>query len=135
MPFVASKKPAGTVLSQDPTVGSRVARGSSVTLTVAKGSALVSVPSLQGMSQANAVAAITSAGLVPVVIQVPSSQPMGNVIAQDPAAAQKVKRGSKVRINVSAGTTSTSTTTLTVTTSTTARTRTVATTVTTSTGP
>jgi len=133
---VPSKQSADTVLSQDPPAGSRVAGGSSVTLTVAKGSTLVAVPTLQGLSEANAVSAIKNAGLVPTVIQVPSSQTMGTVIAQDPAAAQKVKRGSTVRMNVSAGTTSTSTTTLTVISTRTARTRTVATTVTsTSTGP
>jgi len=120
---VPSPKPQDTVLSQDPPAGTRVASGSSVTLTVAKGPALVTVPALQGLTQANAVAAIQNAGLVPVVIQVPSSQPPGTVIAQDPARDQKVQRGSKVRINVSAGT-STSTTTFTVLTVTTTRTAT-----------
>ena len=132
---VPSQKPQDTVLSQDPSAGTRVANGSRVTLSVAKGPALVAVPALQGLTQANAVAAIENAGLVPVVIRVPSSEPQGTVIAQDPPRGQKVSRGSKVRINVSQGTnTSPSTTTLTVvtgTTATTTHTRTVATTVTT----
>ena len=78
---------------------------------------------LNGLTQANAVAAIQTAGLVPVVIQVPSSQPKGTVIAQDPPRDQKVQHGAKVRINVSAAT-STSTTTFTVLTVTTTRTAT-----------
>jgi len=120
---VQSQKPRDTVLSQDPPAGTRVASGSSVTLTVAKGPALVAVPALLGLTQANAVAAIQTAGLVPVVIQVPSSQPKGTVIAQDPPRDQKVQHGAKVRINVSAAT-STSTTTFTVLTVTTTRTAT-----------
>ncbi len=48
---VASTKPQGTVLSQDPPAGSRVARGSNVTLTVARGRALVAVPALQGLTE------------------------------------------------------------------------------------
>ena len=81
------------------------------------------MPALLGLTQANAVAAIQTAGLVPVVIQVPSSQPKGTVIAQDPPRDQKVQHGAKVRINVSAAT-STSTTTFTVLTVTTTRTAT-----------
>ncbi len=106
---VASTKPQGTVLSQDPPAGSRVARGSNVTLTVARGRALVAVPALQGLTEENAVVAIRNAGLV----------------------------RSKVRINVSQGTSTSSTTTLTVPggTQTTVRTRTVSTTVTTATLP
>ena len=66
------------------------------------------------------------------MIQVPSQQAEGNVIAQDPAANQQVRAGSKVRINVSGGPASTQT--LTVTTSeTTTETTQTATTVTTTT--
>jgi beta-lactam-binding protein with PASTA domain len=120
---VPSKKPRDTVLSQDPPAGTRVASGSGVTLTVAKGPALVAVPALLGLTQTDAVAAIQNAALVPVVIQVPSSQPKGTVIAQDPPRDQKVRPGSKVRINVSAPTSTTTSTVLTVTTTRTATTR------------
>jgi beta-lactam-binding protein with PASTA domain len=70
------------------------------------------------MTQAQAVEAIGDAGLVPVVIQIPSQQPQGTVIAQDPGANQHVAAQSKVRMNVSGGPASTET--LTVTTSQTA---------------
>jgi beta-lactam-binding protein with PASTA domain len=69
------------------------------------------------MSQSDAVKAITDAGLVPIVIQVPSQQAKGTVIAQDPAPNQERPAQSKVRVNVSGGPTNTSTQTLTVTTS------------------
>ncbi len=125
---VDSAKPKGTVVAQDPTDGTRLPKGSPVTLSVSSGQGQVKVPAVQGMSQSDAVAAVTDAGLVPVVIQVPSQKPQGTVIAQDPAANQQVPAQSKVRMNVSGGPASTQT--LTVTTS---QTTTAATTVTTTT--
>ena len=127
---VDSTKPKGIVVAQDPPEGTKVAKGTSVGLAVSSGKGTVKVPAVQGTSQADAVSAITDAGLVPVVIQVPSQQAEGNVIAQDPAANQQVRAGSKVRINVSGGPASTQTQT--VTTSET-ETETTATTVTTTT--
>ena len=127
---VDSTKPKGIVVAQDPAEGAKVAKGTSVGLAVSSGNGTVKVPAVQGTNQADAVAAITKAGLVPIVIQVPSQQAEGNVIAQDPAANQQVRAGSKVRINVSGGPASTQTQT--VTTSET-QTETTATTVTTTT--
>jgi len=114
---VTSPKPEGTVVEQDPTDGTQVPRGSTVTLSASNGQGAVTVPAVQGMSQADAVDAVTRAGLVPVVIRVPSEEPVGTVTAQDPAANQKAQSGAKVRINVSGGPASTSTETETVTTS------------------
>jgi eukaryotic-like serine/threonine-protein kinase len=110
---VDSTKPKGIVVAQDPPDGTKVAKGTSVGLAVSSGNGTVKVPAVQGTSQADAVSAITSAGLVPVVIQVPSQQAEGNVIAQDPAPNQQVRAGSKVRINVSGGPASTQTQTVT----------------------
>jgi eukaryotic-like serine/threonine-protein kinase len=129
---VDSAKPKGTVVAQDPTEGTRVAQGSVVTISVSSGEGQVKVPAVQGMSQADAVTAITDAGLVPVVIQVPSQKSQGTVIAQDPPANQEVPAQSKVRMNVSGGPASTQTTTVTTSQTTTETTRT-ATTVTTTT--
>ena len=129
---VDSAKPKGTVVAQDPTEGTRVAQGSTVTISVSSGKGQVKVPAVQGMSQADAVSAITGAGLVPIVIQVPSQKAKGTVIAQDPPANQQVPAQSQVRVNVSGGPASTQT--LTVTTSqTTTETTQTATTVTTTT--
>ena len=112
---VASAKPQGTVIAQDPSDGTKVPKGSTVTLSVSNGKGQVNVPAVQGASQADAVKAIVDAGLVPIVIRVPSQKPQGTVIAQDPAANQEVASGSNVRVNVSGGPASTET--LTVTTS------------------
>jgi beta-lactam-binding protein with PASTA domain len=133
---VRSTKPKGTVVTQDPKDGTTVPRGSTVTLGVSSGTGRVAVPALRDTSQSDAVAAIVDAGLVPVVIQIPSREPEGTVIAQDPAPNEQVPIGSRVRVNVSGGPANTSTQTLTVTTSRTTTqtsTRTTATTVTTAT--
>jgi eukaryotic-like serine/threonine-protein kinase len=127
---VDSTKPKGIVVSQDPPEGTKVAKGTTVGLAVSSGQGTVKVPAVQGTTQADAVSAITKAGLVPVVVQVPSQQAEGNVIAQDPAPNQPVRAGAKVRINVSGGPAATQTQT--VTTSET-QTTTTATTVTTTT--
>jgi serine/threonine-protein kinase len=106
------------VVSQKPAGGSRAPRQSAVALTVSKGGVRVAVPALVGQQEADALAALQTAGLQPTVVRVPSSQPSGIVIAQSPAAGQKVDRGASVRLNVArqarpaqAGTTTATTTT------------------------
>jgi eukaryotic-like serine/threonine-protein kinase len=110
---IASAKAKGIVVAQDPADGTRVPKGTTVTLSVSNGNGQVKVPAVQGMSQADAVEAITNAGLVPIVILIPSPKPQGTVLAQDPAANQQVPAQSKVRVNVSAGPAATKTTTVT----------------------
>jgi serine/threonine-protein kinase len=107
------------VLAENPQAGTRVGKGSTVALRVSKGQA--TVPDVRGQDIASAQAALRAAGLVPAVFQVPSAQPKGTVTGQNPLPDKKVARGSKVRINVSAGagasggTTTQSTTTTTTT--------------------
>jgi serine/threonine-protein kinase len=110
---VDSPKPRGIVVAQDPADGTEVANGSTVTLSVSSGKGTVKVPAVSGMSQAEAVTAIVNAGLVPVVITVPSQKPTQTVIAQDPPANQEVPARSQVRLNVSGGPATTETTTVT----------------------
>jgi eukaryotic-like serine/threonine-protein kinase len=123
---VASEKQAGTIVAQAPRAGEQVVVGSSVNVNVSRGPSLVSVPSLRGVSLDQAIEALTTAGLVPRVIRVPSAAAEDTVILQDPSAGQRVQPGSTVRLNVSAGTTATVQETVTVTSATT---ETVATTV------
>ena len=54
---------AGNVISQTPVATTDVAPGSAVDLVVSSGPALITVPSVTGLSQATAVTAITNAGL------------------------------------------------------------------------
>ncbi len=108
---------SGLVISTDPSSGTKVDAGSPVTLTVSSGPANVSVPSLIGLNQVQAGAALTSANLtVGSINQVTSNQPAGQVTNQNPGAGAQVTPGSAVNLAVSIGpapptTTTTSTTT------------------------
>ena len=102
---VASSKPSGTVLSQNPKAGASVSKGSTVAIRVSRGS--TTVPNVIGQDQSGARAVLRGAGLVAAIFAVPNTQPKGTVVAQHPAAGSKVARGSKVRINVSTGSTTT----------------------------
>jgi beta-lactam-binding protein with PASTA domain len=116
---VASQEAPGTVLAQNPEPGKRAKPGTKATLQVAKGQTSVSVPALTGHSSQDAANDLKNAGLSASVTQVPSSQPAGTVVAQNPAAGTKVDRGSTVRLNVAkpraAATTTQQTTTSTAT--------------------
>jgi beta-lactam-binding protein with PASTA domain len=98
---IASTKPPGTVVAQSPASGVRVKPGTPVILQVSKRS--VAVPALSGQTQQTAATALKRAGLTATLVQVPSPQPAGTVVAQSPAAGKKVAPGSSVRVNVSKG--------------------------------
>jgi beta-lactam-binding protein with PASTA domain len=132
---VFSKKGSGFVISQSPFAGAKVDKGRIVALNVSRGPSAVGVPNLISLSEADAVSQLTKLGLRADVVQVPSSQPSGRVVAQNPKAGVRVNPGSNVRLNVSKGPTHTTTvvttaptTTPTTTTTTTATTTTSTTT-------
>jgi beta-lactam-binding protein with PASTA domain len=106
----ASTEAPGTVLAQEPKPGKRAKPGSSVTLQVAKGRTSVQVPNVVGRTEEDAAVALKQAGLFAALVQVPSSQPAGTVVAQNPPTGTKVARGSRVRLNVSRGPAPTTTT-------------------------
>ena len=88
---------------QDPTAGSRTAKGNFVTIWVSTGQPKTVVPDVRGKSQADAVADLVKAKLTPDVHQIPSPKPPDTVIAQDPKPGVSLAQGAKVRINVSSG--------------------------------
>jgi beta-lactam-binding protein with PASTA domain len=98
---LVSSKPRGTVLSQSPAAGTRVAKDSTVVIRISRG--LLSVPDVVGQTRVTALAAVRAAGLVPQAFNVPSAQPKGTVLAQRPQAGTRVPDGSKVRLNISSG--------------------------------
>jgi eukaryotic-like serine/threonine-protein kinase len=116
---VASTKPKGIVIDQEPVAGVTAQAGTTVTLTVSNGVTPVVVPRLVGQTQGDAVQALTKLGLEPVLNNVPSDKPAGIVVGQKPPAGKEVDKGSKVTLNISTGTPSTATTTTTVATTTT----------------
>jgi beta-lactam-binding protein with PASTA domain/predicted Ser/Thr protein kinase len=93
----------GLVISQTPDPGTHVTKNTTVTIHVSKGPPQVQVPDVTGKSQADAVAALTAAGLKADPHTVHSSQPPDTVTAQDPQGGTKVIKGSRVRINISTG--------------------------------
>ncbi|HEU5279049.1 MAG TPA: PASTA domain-containing protein [Gaiellaceae bacterium] len=125
---VASTKPKGIVIDQEPVAGVTAQAGTTVTLTVSSAIKPVVVPRLVGQTQGDAVQALTKLGLEPVLNNVPSDKPAGIVVGQKPPAGKEVDKGSKVTMNISTGTPSTTTTTS-ATTTTVATTTTAATTV------
>lgn len=108
---VASTKPKGVVLEQDPAAGVTAVRGTTVTLSVSSGAKPVVVPRVVGQTQGAAVQALTALGLKPVLQNVGSDQPAGTVVGQKPPAGKEVDKGSEMTVNVSTGTGQSTTTT------------------------
>jgi beta-lactam-binding protein with PASTA domain len=129
---VFSTKPPSQVVSQRPGASSKVEKGATVALEVSKGAQSVPVPDVVGQGAAGAIATLKAQGLRPNVVEVPSDQAAGQVLAQRPAGGTKAPAGSSVRLNVSSGrgggatTTTTTPTTTTTTTTTPAHTSTAA---------
>ncbi len=98
--------PQGQVFKQSPPAGTSVKRGDTVTYWVSSGKPEVSVPDLTSLTQADAQAALTAAGLRlgAVTSETSSSVPPGQVIRQDPLAGATVVKGSAVNIVLSSGT-------------------------------
>jgi serine/threonine-protein kinase len=65
--------------------------------------AKVSVPSVVGLNQRTAVRKLQSAGLGARIAYVASTNPAGQVVAQNPSPGSSVAKGSRVRLNVSVG--------------------------------
>ncbi len=92
----------GTVLAQTPASG-KAPEGSTVTLTVAQAPPNVTVPNLQGQTEAAASALLGKLDLTPsVVAEVRSKNPNYNglVLSQSPAQGSSVPPGSTVIIKV-----------------------------------
>jgi serine/threonine-protein kinase len=92
----------GTVLSQNPAAGTDAAKGSTVTITVAKEPQQVAVPDVTGSSQTDASNAILDAGLKPNVTTRETDDPDsdGVVLRQSPGAGSRAERDSTVTITV-----------------------------------
>jgi beta-lactam-binding protein with PASTA domain len=118
---VPAAQARGTVTAQRPQAGTRVPKGSKVRINVSNGTgggattapttttttttpaATVRVPSFVGASGTFAQRRLVNAGLRARVVYVRSSQTAGRVLSQSPAAGTRVRRGTRVLLNVSAG--------------------------------
>ena len=91
-----------TVLKSDPASGDQVAKGSTVTLTVAQQPARVAVPDLSGMSATDAQAKLQPLGLV-LGSQTPqetTAQPENMICGQSQAPGSQVTRGSTIDVQI-----------------------------------
>src|ERR1700720_3492007 len=95
----------GNVISQDPASGSSVAQVSPGNLVISSGPQMVTVPNVEGLTQAAATAATTAAKLTVGTVTQQSSNTVatGNVISQDPASGNSVAQGSPVNLVISSG--------------------------------
>ena len=85
------------------TTGTTTSARRSATTQATTAVATTQVPDLVGAQSAEAQETLREAGLRANVQTVPSAQPGGTVVAQNPAAGTEVDEGSAVRLNVSAG--------------------------------
>ena len=61
------------------------------------------VPDVSGMSREEAESAIAKAGLIPSLVDTPSTQPEGTFLGQSPTAGAEVSQGSTVTVRYSSG--------------------------------
>jgi len=96
---------SGNVISQSPAAGTLVNPGSTVSLVVSIGPATTIVPDVVSLSEAQATADITAAGLAvgAVTQQSDAAVPPGDVVSQNPAAGTMVSAGAVVDLTISTG--------------------------------
>jgi serine/threonine-protein kinase len=97
--------PKGSVTSQRPTRGTRVALGSEVRLMLSRGSAQLASPDLAGLTLAQAKRIIAETGLTlgPVTSIHSDAHARESIVAQDPPAGTPVIRGATVWLLQSLG--------------------------------
>jgi serine/threonine-protein kinase len=93
------------VIAESPVAGTKADKGSTVTLSVSSGPGNVSIPPVQGLTQAAATRALRRAGLrVSNVVLRPSNQfPTGQATGTNPGVAHSVPHGYGVTLFVSSG--------------------------------
>jgi len=95
-----SERRVGLVVRQEPEAGDSLREGATVALTVSRGREPVTVPDVVGTTSSEATATLREAGLEANVVPVPSEEPAGTVVAQNPGAGQEAKQGDTIRLNV-----------------------------------
>jgi serine/threonine-protein kinase len=97
--------PADSVISTDPSAGTKVPPNTTITLHVSTGKNAVTMPDLTGMDEAGATAALAAVKLtLGTITQVNSSSvKSGLVVSSDPAANSQVAEGTVVNLSVSNG--------------------------------
>jgi len=94
--------PSGFIVSQDPAPGASIERGAAVNLTISKGTAVVVLPDLVGMSLDQARRTLQDLGVtLREVIQAPRDDvPPGQIVAMTPAAGTQIQHGDAVGVTI-----------------------------------
>ena len=97
--------PEGNVIRTDPEAGTSVEPEQQVRVYVSSGQEMATVPTLTGLAQDAAIAALTDAGLVlgTITTQNDAGLTAGTVISSDPADAASVPQGTTVNLVVASG--------------------------------
>jgi eukaryotic-like serine/threonine-protein kinase len=95
---------SGLVVSEAPAAGSKVAKNARVSVAVSSGPSTASVPNVEGLPAAKALARLRAAGFKPTTKSQPSSSlTPGAAIGTDPPAGLVALTGSAVTVLVSSG--------------------------------
>ncbi len=92
---------AGKVIGTNPPAGTKVQKGSEVTVQVSTGPAQVNIPNTIGLTQTDATNQLVSAGFNVTVNQVSNPANVGKVIAQNPSGGQ-APPGTNITLTVGA---------------------------------
>lgn len=101
---VASAAAPDTVLEQDPTAGEEAEEGSTVTLTISGGPAIVEVPQVAGLTEKQATEVLEEAGLVVTpVFRFSDTVPEDRAIGTEPGAGTRLQTDAPVTLVISRG--------------------------------
>lgn len=100
-----SSEPRGTFTRQDPTGGTRVAKGSTVRVWFSSGPRTRTIPNVKGMTQQAATSALTSAGFKVSSVATENSATVekDHVTRTDPASGTQQPQGTSVILYISTG--------------------------------
>jgi beta-lactam-binding protein with PASTA domain/tRNA A-37 threonylcarbamoyl transferase component Bud32 len=95
--------PEGVVISTNPKVGTELKPGDTVTVTLSKGRAPITVPNLVGLNINEARGKLQALGLTALERTKDSDQPADQVLAQTPKAGTGVEKNAEITLDVSKG--------------------------------
>ena len=96
----STKYDAGVVISADPSTGTEVAKGSTVSIVVSKGPPPVTVPNVVDMSREAAIAKLKAVGFSVKIEEPLGVTPLNRVLKQSPDGGQVLPQGSTVTIQI-----------------------------------
>jgi eukaryotic-like serine/threonine-protein kinase len=96
-------QPAGVVVGVEPKVGTKVKPGTTVTVTVSKGRAPITLPRVVGKNVNEARGILEQLGLRVIEERVDSDKPLDEVVKQDPPDGAGVDKDAEIKLSVSKG--------------------------------